>query len=104
MLARTVPRKGTEIKDLRDFISMLKRRYGPALVTRSDREPALRATVDWASNTLGAPYEPTTAEVPQANGRAERAVRDATERAQLLQDDWCADGSDPLSVTSPAFT
>ena len=102
LFARAVPRKGSDQKDLREFVSMPKGRYGAALIARSDKEPALRTVVEKAARAEGVPYQPTTTETPQANGRAEQAVRSITERIQVLQEDWAHEGQ-PIEPSCPAF-
>ena len=72
---RLVSQKGAVPKDLIIFLSLMKTRYKDKIIVRADREPALIKPLQRVAAKLGMIFDPVPISDPQANGRAERAVR-----------------------------
>ena len=98
---RVVPRKGQRLKDLEQFLAVMRARY-PSLQVRSDNEEAVKHGLKDACEQVHLVYSNTRLETPASNGRGENSVRTMKEMVQRQKDAVFSLGIE-FSITHPLF-
>ena len=98
---RVVPRKGQRLKDLEQFLAVMRARY-LSLQVGSDNEEALRHVLKDACEQVHLQYSKTGLETPASNGRGENSVRTMEEMVQRQKDGVFSLGIE-FSIKHPLF-